>query len=440
MYATEELACFVVSHPKGRLRSLTREAASLLTADLIAAAAAGSRSTLATAARSAATELYGKGEVSIWFTDISLSIAGAAKANAAAASALDIDDGHRGAAGHPGAGIIPTALAIGQAHRASDVDILEAIVLGYDVALRVAASRPAGSVASYSSGRWVGFGVAAAAGRLLALNAVELANALSIAAAEGPIGFPTGTSKFQGTTVKEGIPPAVIAGLTAAFRAKAGATGPLDILDNTERYTRELLTGKLGQSWHIEQCYLKPYACCRYMHAAIDAILALRSYDRPIRSLKIQTFPQALKLSNARVPSTLEAGQYSFFFSCALAATYGAASLQPVNPARLRDPKVLDLAEKIELTTHEDFAQSFPATTPCRVILDEGNGPKSLTIVHPLGDLKNPMSREKVREKFLRLTASTVERGWQDTILDALDGLLTRGFKPLFAALPKQRV
>ena len=56
-----------------------------------------------------------------------LSVAGAAMANAAAASALDIDDGHRGAAGHAGAGIIPAAFAVGQALDASDAHILSLI-------------------------------------------------------------------------------------------------------------------------------------------------------------------------------------------------------------------------------------------------------------------------------------------------------------------------
>src|SRR5690606_26113076 len=123
-----------------------------------------------------------------------------------------------------------------------------------------------------------------------------------------PISFFTGTSKFQGSTVKEAIPPAVTAGLTGAFRARAGATGPIDLLDDPDRFTREVLTGGLGQSWWVQQCYLKPYACCRYMHAAVDAISALRKPGQPIRSLTIETFPQGLRLSNSRTPATLEAG------------------------------------------------------------------------------------------------------------------------------------
>lgn len=435
MYAIEELATFVADHPAGALPVDVRETISLLVTDLIAASAAGFPSPLAQAARVAAADLYGTGAARVWFTGQSLSIAGAAMANAAAASALDIDDGHRGAAGHAGAGVIPAALAVAQAIGASDAQIFDAIALGYDVSLRVATSRPTATIETYSSGRWVGFGAAAAAGRLLGLSATQMAHALAITAAEGPISFFTGTSKIQGSTVKEVIPPAVTAGLTGAFRARAGATGPIDLLDNPDRFTRDILTGGLGQSWWVQQCYLKPYACCRYMHAAVDAITALRKPGKAVKSLRIETFPQGLRLSNSRAPVNLEAGQYSFYFSCALTAVHGPTALQPVDIAHLSDPAVIELAQQIELVSHQDFANSFPKGTPCRAIMDQGDGPESLTVLHPLGDVANPMSRAQITDKFRRIARVTVSPDWQHSILAALDGLLDQGFAPLFEAL-----
>ena len=438
MHAIEELAAFVADHPEGALPAAARESASLLVADLIGATAAGLDSRLAQAARAAAGQLYGSGPAGIWLTGAKLGVAGAAMANAAAASALDIDDGHRGAAGHAGAGIIPAAFAVGQALDASDERIFDAIALGYDVALRVGTSRPTPTIETYSSGRWVNYGVAAAAGRLLGLDAPALAHAMAIAGAEGPISYPMGSSKYQGSTVKEVIPPAVVAGLTGAYRARAGATGPRDLLDRDDRFTRSVLTGGLGERWWLQDCYLKPYACCRYMHAAVDAILALREPGKPILSLRIETFPRGLGLANERTPQTLEGGQYSYYFSCALAAIHGAAALQPVDPTHLTDPQVLELAGRIELSAHDDFAAAFPKNTPCRVIIDQGEGPCSLTVPYPLGDVANPMNRAQVTEKFRRIGAATVAPDWQDAILAALDGLTNAGFRPLFAALGTQ--
>ncbi|WP_119390285.1 MmgE/PrpD family protein [Taklimakanibacter lacteus] len=435
MHAITKLAEFVSQYPEGRLPQKARDFISQLVLDLIGAAAAGLSSPLASAARQAALDVYGGGDAQIWLTDKRSSTMGAAMANSAAASALDIDDGHRGAAGHAGAGVIPAALAVGQALGASDAQILDAIALGYEIALRVASARPTATIETYASGRWVGYGAAAAAARLLALDPVQTAHALAIAGAEGPIMFPTGTSKFQGSTVKEGIPPAVVAGLTAAYRARAGASGPLDLLDNGERYDRHLLLGQLGDTWELQKCYLKPYACCRYMHAAIDGILALRQNGREIRKLRIETFPQGLRLANERQPRSLEGGQYSFYFSCALAALHGAAALQPVARASLADADVLGLASRIELDVAPDFATSFPAGTPAKVILDQGDGPQELIVLHALGDVANPMSRDEIALKFRNIGREHLHPEWQDGILAAIDGLETGGFRPLLSAL-----
>lgn len=435
MHAIAELAEFVSRYPEDRLPQTTRDFISLLVLDLIGATAAGLNSSLAGAARRAALDSYGHGDTQIWLTDQRSSIAGAAMANSAAASALDIDDGHRGAAGHAGAGVIPAALAVGQATGASDAQMLDALALGYEVALRAASARPTATIETYASGRWVGYGVAATAARLLALDPVQTAHALAIAGAEGPIMFPTGTTKFQGSSVKEGIPPAVVAGVTAAYRARAGASGPLDLLDNRELHDQRILLGQLGDSWELQKCYLKPYACCRYMHAAIDGILALRQNGREIRTLRIETFPQGLRLANERSPRSLEGGQYSFYFSCALAALRGAEALQPVAPGSLTDAEVLGLAARIELDVAPDFTSAFPAGTPARVILDQGEGPKELIVLHPLGDVANPMTRDQVAFKFRNIGRENLHPEWQDGILAAIDGLESRGFRPLLSAL-----
>ncbi|AZO18031.1 MmgE/PrpD family protein [Mesorhizobium sp. M2A.F.Ca.ET.043.05.1.1] len=438
MQTITELANFVSSFPGSALPAVTRQTISLLILDLIGAAAAGLRSPLADAARNAAVEAYGEGSISIWLTDNHSSVVGAAMANSAAASALDIDDGHRGAAGHAGSGVIPAALAVAQAVDASYSETMVAIALGYEIALRVASSRPIETVDTYASGRWVGYGAAAAACRLLGLGATETAHALAIAGSEGPVVFSTASAKFVGNTVKEGIPPAVVAGVTAAYRARAAATGPVDLLEDNDRFTRHVLTDNLGSSWEVQKCYLKPYACCRYIHAAIDAILAMRRDGQDIQRLRIETFPQAMRLANERAPSTLEGGQYSFYFSCALAALFGREALQPVQLEHLTDSRVLDLAARIELEPSSDFASAFPAGTPARVVIDQGSGPEEMIVRYPLGDVANPLSSEQVVEKFKNITRNNVHPQWQEEILTAIASLDTTGFLPLLAALSPQ--
>lgn len=435
MHVIEELAEFLSNQADAKISDNSKAQCALLVTDLIGAVGAGLNSVLAESAFTASRQIYGEGRSSVWLRNCKLSVAGAAMANSAAASALDIDDGHRGAAGHAGAGIIPATLAVAQFLDSDDESIFSAIALGYDIALRVATARPLKTIDTWASGRWVNYGVAAAAGRLLGLNSKAQAHAMAIAGAEGPIGFRAGSSKYQGSTVKEQIPPAVVAGLTAAFRAAAGATGPVDLLDDEHRFERSILLNGLGEHWWMADCYLKPYACCRYMHAAVDGIISLRKEGAPIRSLRIETFPRGLGLANERAPRTLEGAQYSYYFSCAVAALYGEAALQPLDPAKLKDPAVLALASRIQLDAHPDFAQAFPVSTPGRVILDQGNGPETITIAHPLGDVANPMSRAQVQQKFRGISRGNIDTELQEQLLSAADMLQAEGFQPLFGLL-----
>ena len=86
MHAMEELADFAANHEQGALPGDAKEAISMLITDLLGATAAGLHMPLASSARAAASVLYGSGSAQIWYTDSKLSAAGAAMANAAAAS------------------------------------------------------------------------------------------------------------------------------------------------------------------------------------------------------------------------------------------------------------------------------------------------------------------------------------------------------------------
>ncbi|MCL4766860.1 MAG: MmgE/PrpD family protein [Hyphomicrobiaceae bacterium] len=433
--AIAELARFAAETPRITIPREVRDFTATLVLDLLAAASAGAASPLARTARRAGRKLYGRGDTAVWFTEDRLSWLGAAFVNASAASALDIDDGHRGACGHAGAGVIPAVLALAETGDFDGQAIVDAIIVGYEVALRIASSRPTSTIVSYASGKWVAYGVAAAAGRLLGLNAEQTAEAMAIAGAESPVAFPSGTSRRQGSTVKEGIPPAVVIGLMAAMRAEAGGSGPVDLLDNPDLFTPAILTGGLGSHWQTLGNYLKPYACCRYIHPAIDAIGEMRQPGKSVKHLGIELFPQGLKLGNVRAPGSLEEGQYSYPFSCSLAALRGIEALQPVRLETLADEEVLALASRVELAVAPDFVDAFPSRTPARVTIDYGDGPQTRTVNYPLGDTANPLSRTQVEAKFRQLSKGALDPAAQEALVAAVAGLDARGPSPLFAVL-----
>src|SRR5262249_35610835 len=150
-----------------------------------------------------------------------------------------------------------------------------------------------------------------------------------------------------------------------------------------------LLAG-LGTSWHIEGTYFKPYSCCRWNHAPIDALLAamaecsIKAGD--IVGLEVETFCRALTLGNEAAPSTLEGAQYSIPVCLVVAATRGASALLPLHESCLTDAAAIDLARRVRLTVVPEFDAMFPAAVPGRIRIRTISGTVETTVLAPKGE------------------------------------------------------
>ncbi|NIA67863.1 MmgE/PrpD family protein [Pelagibius litoralis] len=424
----EELADFASGGGRGALPQSALSAAELAVLDTIAAALGGVGTRNAAVSRDAAQEVFGEGDSPVWFAPVRLRKPGAVFANCAAASALDVDDGHRGASGHPGAAIVPAVLAEARQSGAGGLEILTAVAVGYDVALRIASARRQAAAISYASGRWTGYGVAAAIGSLRRLPADLVAQAMAIAGAEAPQNLPQGDSRTV-SSVKGSNPWSTVTAIAAVARAERGATGPVDMLDRAQVYDVPAITDELATRWFIKETYLKPYACCRYTHPALDAVFALTQgralAGSSIERLVVEIFPEARKIANETAPQTLEGAQFSLPFTIALAALRGPSVLRPLAEPSLRDQEVLALSRRIEVIYADDFAGAFPKQTPARVSLFSAGEKQSKTVMHPWGDPANPMDRPSVARKLRDLGKGVLDDEAVDrliTVVSALKG------------------
>jgi 2-methylcitrate dehydratase PrpD len=404
MTVARALAEFLVARTAAGIPPATRASARRCLLDLVGAAAAGQATAAARAARAVAVATFAGGPARVWFTGQRRRPAGAALANSAAASALDVDDGHRAAAGHPGAAVIPAALAVAEETGAGGADLLAAIVLGYEVAVRVAAARDYATLDTVSSGRWGPFGAAAAAGWLRRLAPDRLAHALVIGGYQAPLLVPTWPTAHH---LKEGIPWSVLAGLAATDLAAHGLEGPADLLDRAPYYDGSRILQGLGDTYAIDGVYLKPYACCRWIHPAIDALLALQAQHAvgpgEVTAVEVSTFGRALRLANDPDPRTLETAQYSFPFCLAVAAMDGPGSLQPLAETSLGRPELVAFARRVTLRQDATFDAVFPARAPARVVLHTGRGRLERQVDVPAGDPGQPLEPGALEAKVARL-------------------------------------
>jgi len=416
----ERLAAFALGWRTEAMPAEAFERAGDVVVDCIAAAICGADDPGARAARLAAKRGFGAGTDQIWFTRDSAPPAAALMANAASASILDLDDGHRAAAGHPGAAIVPAVLAEASRLRATSCDAAAAIITGYEIAVRMAAARDFSRLDTMSSGRWAHFGVVAALARLRGLCPEILTEALAIAGIHGPNQSASGYSTVMGSHTKEGIPWSALNGVLALDLAESGYTGPVDLVEHADYYDASALVAGLGSEPRILGTYFKPYSCCRWAHAPIDGLLDLqRRYGivpEAITRIEVATFARALALANATAPQTLPAAQYSLPFTIALAALRGTDALAPMRTGSLADPAVIGFAERVVLRIDPDREAAFPREAGACITVETHDGTYSVRVTQPRGEPTNPMTRADLMHKF-----AAVNRGKPlDGVRDAL--------------------
>lgn len=154
--------------------------------DWLGSALAGALEPPARMARSVVAGLGASDEATMFAAGRS-SAAGAAFANGVASHILELDDIHKTSTVHAAAAVIPAALAVAEREHATGRDVLLAVTLGYEAALRVGeAVNPSHYRFWHPTGTAATFGAAAAAGSLLRLDDRQMLDALGSAGRRRP--------------------------------------------------------------------------------------------------------------------------------------------------------------------------------------------------------------------------------------------------------------
>lgn len=413
----------------------TKDAVFRCVLDAIASAAAGLGQPGVMAARAVAPLLYGSGNVPLWFGGGTGSLGAAMLANSTAAAALDLDDGYRMARGHPGAAVIPAALALvpGLPNVSVD-DFVAAVAAGYDVGVRLAAAR-----STYApSGAWSGFAVVATAGRMLSVDAEVIAQALAITAQTAPA-LPA-LAGIAGSDVKEGIPAGVIAGWSALQLAMAGFTGPVAVLEDMRLFDPQTLLRDLGGTPLVGGTYFKPFGCCRHIHAPLEALLHLQTLHglaaEDIAGIEVLTYQATFNLSNKPRPTTLVEAQYSVPYCLALCLLHGTDALVPLDVEHLNDLRVGELAERVTMAHDISIESHFPKRSPARVAVSLVSGQRlESPLMDPRGDPDRPLSTAELEHKLRIATRNTLSPIVQNAVLEGIAALRVGEWEPLLSAL-----
>ncbi|MER8435946.1 MmgE/PrpD family protein [Mesorhizobium sp. M1312] len=430
-FVAETLAQYIRAFTISDMFPSTRYKISDLAIDLVGAAAAGFPSDPARATRAVAGDIFQAGQSSVWFTDRRLTSCAAGFANSAAASAMDVDDGHREAIGHPGAPIISAVLAEGESLSSGEERLACAIAIGYEIGIRIAAAQ-ANRIDrhEYATGRWASIAVAASVGFLRGLDEVALAQSLAIAGTHRACQIPSGASRQLGQ-VKEGIAWSTLNGFLAVSLAEQGVTASLDIFDIPALFDVQAITAGLGTGLKVDAAYTKPYSCCRWIHAAIDALLILMDANQvaaeDVEAVIVHTIGPAARLNNKTSPSSHFEAQFSVPYCLAVAALEGAGSLLAPDMGDMNDRRRIVFAQKVRVKIDPVLDGLFPGRTAARVELVTRHQTIEQQVDFPKGDAMNPMKRIEIVEKFRTLARYGLDRETAERVCSSVasDGNVT---------------
>ena len=339
----------------------------------------------------------------------------AALINATAAHTMEVDDIYRDAIYHPGAPTIAAALAVAQQNGASGEAFLRGVIVGYEISTRIGVAMGRAHYRYWHNTGTIGsFGAAAAAAAIHGLDAKRFAHALATVAT-----FAAGLQQaFRMDSMSKPLHAghAAEAGLLAAFAAREGVTGSLDVLEGEAGFGRAMsdgpdwdkATATLGSDFHITRMTFKNHACCGHTFAAIDGALELQRslgvHAADIARVGVCTYRPALEVAGYEHPATAAEARFSLKYVVATALTHGSVRLAAFEPARLADPATRALMQKIDLAVDAELDASFPGQRAARIVIQTRDGRRGEHLQPTRkGDPDLPLSDRELEEKFLEL-------------------------------------
>ena len=367
MNSTLKIAEFISS---GKPPAEARQRAAIALRDTVGVILAGAPEAAANIIRRTIVA-ESQGACSVLGTAERASASDAALANGVAAHAHDYDDMCFVSMAHPSCALVPSILAAGELTVASGAAVLDAYVAGFEVECRLGLVM---NPRHYHERGWhctssIGtLGAAAAAARLLRLDATSTLHTLGIAAS-----LACGLKENIGSMVKPlhaGM--AARNGVMAARLAKAGFTASEQSIEGPQGYLAAMDSQKppsalaeaaadLGSRWEILDTgvTVKLYPSCAATHPPLDALLGLKRRHNfvaeDIAAIDVEVDSMTPRLLIYSRPSTALEAKFSMPFCAAAAIVFGHPTLETFDVEKIRDPRIQKLLPLVTLRANPDF-------------------------------------------------------------------------------------
>ncbi|MCT8174080.1 MmgE/PrpD family protein [Variovorax sp. CY25R-8] len=402
---TAILARFVATHPsRGWSDAVEREAHRTFY-NWLGCAIGAARHEAAEAAIAAVRLLEPAPQASVPGRADKVDMASAALVNGITSHTFDFDDTHLKTIIHPAGPVASALLALGEHRGASGRQLIDALVLGIDVACRIGNTMypdhyDRGWHITGSTGM---LGAAAGCARLLGLDEHRTAMAIGIAASQ-PVGlreqFGTMTKPFHpGAAARAGLMSALLAsqGFTASERALEAPRGFVQVASDKRAWHE--VTDELGERFEISFNTYKPFACGIVIHPSIDACVRLRAQGiapEDVERIELRVHSLVLELTGKKEPKDGLQGKFSVYHGCAVGLIHGRAGEEEFSDAVVNDPRVIALRNRVQAVVDDGIAEE---SVHVSALLRDGRRVE-VRVDHAIGSMHNPLSDAQLEAKF----------------------------------------
>jgi 2-methylcitrate dehydratase PrpD len=372
-----------------------------------------------------AKDLGGRRESTLLGTGYKVAAPNAALANGTMIHGFELDDIHRLSILHPGSVTLPSALAVGESRKeCTGKEFLTAMVAGYEAGLRVGMCVGASHLHKgyHPTGTHGTFAAAAAAGKLRGLNEEKMVHAFGIA---GTQAAGLMAAQYSAMVKRMHAGRASQSGVYGALLAERGLTGITDILEaDYGGYCKVMGEGKdldrmtrgLGENYEILNVGFKTFSCCGSNFTSVEALSGIMR-DQGLQASEIKkitirsTTVTKLHVGWEYKPEGMTAAQMNLPYCLAVMALEGETFVDQFTEEKIRDPKVLEFIKRIEVVPDlelDRMGQDYRHAIICKVERVDGKFFER-KVEFAKGGPNNPITREKVEDKFRKLAAKVLK-------------------------------
>ncbi len=330
----------------------------------------------------------------------------AAFVNGALGNIFEMDDLHRTSIVHPGDVVMPAALAAAQREKAGGAMLLDAIVRGYEAAIRIGAAAGRTHYAMWYNTATCGvFGAATAVASIKGLDQDGHTAAIALAGSQAAGSWQCRVGANDAKQLNTAR--AAQSGLIAADLAGCGLAGPAHMLEGHHGFFAAMAAGGDAEHavaepdapWAIAEVSFKPWSACRHTHPVIEAALSLGDGD-DIERIVISTYAEAVTFCDKPRPRTPHDARFSLQYCAASTLLRGAPTLDDFTAAAFDEAAVRALADKVEIRTDKKLSAAFPERYAARMeIFDSAGASRVADISAAKGDPENAMTEKEIEAK-----------------------------------------